>query len=222
MERALRDTRINRIVEGTTDIMHLFLAREALDGHLKNAGGLFRKGSLWDKIKVVGKCALIYPTWYLKTWFGGAFRVFSDFDYDLRDHLEWIDGKTRRLARTLFHQMILKGPKLEMRQGILGRLVDIGAELAVMALVASRHQGERASGELKNKEVVEYLLTQRRIVVDGLFDAVSNNADKEAVAAANALMFGAEELQQITYDPLSAKEREFCSDYSSGRVLERK
>ena len=221
LERALRDTRINRIVEGTTDIMHLFLAREALDGHLKNAGGLFRKGSLWDKLKVVGKCALIYPTWYLKTWFGGAFRVFSDFDYDLRDHLEWIDGQTRRLARTLFHQMLLKGPKLEMRQGILGRLVDIGAELAVMALVASRHQGERASGDLKNKEVVEYFLIQRRIVVESLFDAVSNNADKEAVAAANALMFSAEELPAVTHDPLPAKEREFCSDYSSGRVPKR-
>lgn len=222
MERALRDTRINRIVEGTTDIMHLFLAREALDGHLKNAGGLFRKGSLWDKLKVVGKCALIYPTWYLKTWVGGAFRAFSDFDYDLRDHLSWIDSQTRRLARTLFHQMVLKGPKLEMRQGILGRLVDIGAELAVMALVVSRHQGERASGDLKNKEVVEYFLTQRKIFVQGLFDAVTNNADKEAVAAANALMTSAEELPKVIQDPLTAKEREFCSDYSSGRMIWRR
>lgn len=221
LERALRDTRINRIVEGTTDIMHLFLAREALDGHLENAGGLFRKGSLWDKLKVVGKCALIYPAWYLKTWVGGVFRTFSDFEYDLQDHLSWIDSQTRRLARTLFHQMILKGPKLEMRQGILGRLVDIGAELAVMALVASRHQRERDCGERGNKEVVEYFLTQRRIVVNFLFDAVSNNADKEAVAAANALMFMAEELPKVTGDSLPAKEREFCSDYSSGRVEKR-
>ena len=66
MERVLRDTRINRIVEGTTDVMHLFIAREALDGHLRNAGGLFKKGATFlDKLKVVGKCALIYPKWYL-------------------------------------------------------------------------------------------------------------------------------------------------------------
>ncbi len=222
MERALRDTRINRIVEGTTDIMHLFLAREALDGHLKNAGGLFRKGSLWDKLKVVGKCALIYPGWYLKTWIGSTFSLFLSFDYDLRDHMKWIDGKTRSLARTLFHQMILKGPKLEMRQGVLGRLVDIGAELAVMALVAARHQGERESGDLKNKEVVEYFLTQRRIVVDALFAAVTNNADKEAVAAANAVMFLAEEFPKETKDQLPAIEREFCSDFTSGKILSRK
>ena len=118
--------------------------------------------------------------------------------------------------------MLLKGPKLEMRQGILGRLVDIGAELAVMALVVSRHQRERNAGDLKNKEVVEFFLVQRKIIVDGLFDAITNNADKEAVAAANALMFGAEELPKITQDPLPAKEREFCSDYSSGRILNRK
>jgi alkylation response protein AidB-like acyl-CoA dehydrogenase len=222
MERALRDTRINRIVEGTTDIMHLFLAREALDGHLKNAGGLFRKGGLWDKIKVVGKCALIYPGWYLKTWFGSTFSLFLSFDYDLRDHMKWIDGKTRSLARTLFHQMILKGPKLEMRQGILGRLVNIGAELAVMALVASRHQGERSSGDLKNKEIVEFFLTQRRIVVDALFSAVTNNADKEAVAAANAIMFTAEEFPREATSPLPAIEREFCSDFTSGKSLSRK
>jgi hypothetical protein len=222
MERALRDTRINRIVEGTTDIMHLFLAREALDGHLKNAGGLFRKGSLWDKAKVIGKCALIYPTWYLKTWLGGSFGGFSRFDSDLRDHLNWVDAMTRRLARTLFHQMILKGPKLEMRQGILGRLVDIGADLAVMALVVSRHQGERDSKDLSNEKVVEYFLTQRRIVVEGLFSAVSNNSDKEAVEAADSVMKMAEIFPLITQDPLPTKEREFCSDFSSGRVLTRK
>jgi hypothetical protein len=88
--------------------------------------------------------------------------------------------------------------------------------------VVSRHQRERNSGDLKNKEVVEYFLTQRKIVVDSLFDAVTNNADKEAVAAANAIMFGAEELPKETHDPLPAKEREFCSDFSSGRVLNRK
>jgi hypothetical protein len=34
-------------------------------------------------------------------------------------------------------------------------------------------------------------------------------------------MFGAEEFPLVTQDPLPTKEREFCSDYSSGRVLER-
>lgn len=217
MERALRDTRINRIVEGTTDIMHLFLAREALDGHLKNAGGLFRKGSLWDKAKIIGKCALIYPAWYAKTWVGGFFSSFSGFDSDLEYHLIWIDSMTRKLARTLFHQMLLKGPKLEMRQGILGRLVEIGAELAVMSLVCCRIQSERACEGSRNNSVVEYFLTQRKIVVNNLFRQISENADLEAVAAAESVLSLATELSPPALK-LEPQKRWFANDFVTKKI----
>ena len=78
LERALRDSQINRIVEGTTDVMHLFLAREALDWHLKNAGVLFGKASMGEKIKTVLKCAGIYSTWVPKLLVPSIFRSFSN------------------------------------------------------------------------------------------------------------------------------------------------
>jgi len=219
MERVLRDTRINRIVEGTTDVMHLFIAREALDGHLRNAGGLFKKGAtLWDKVKTVGKCALIYPKWYVKNVVGSIFDKFFKFDDRIAQQLNWTERNTRRLALTLFHQMLLRGPKLEMRQLILARLVDIGAELAVMALVASRLQTEKDRKDANfthNMTVMEHFFKSRRAVVERLFSDVWDNADLEATRAAGAVMARAGDLPQPSGSELPALERKYCSDFTA-------
>ena len=218
MERILRDTRINRIVEGTTDVMHLFIAREALDGHLRNAGDLFKKGaSIWDKLKVVGKCALIYPKWYIGNLLGPVLGKFIKFDDNLSAHLDWAESNTRRLALTLFHQMLLRGPKLEMRQLILARLVDIGAELAVMALVTSRLQTEKNRSDPKydvNRTIMEHFFKSRKMYVERLFDEVWNNADLEASAAAIVVMTTAANLPSTDNSDAPAMERKFCSDYT--------
>jgi alkylation response protein AidB-like acyl-CoA dehydrogenase len=219
MERVLRDTRINRIVEGTTDIMHLFIAREALDGHLRNAGGLFKKGAtLLDKLKIVGKCALIYPTWYLKNLIGPFIWKFEDYSAPLVDHLFWVETKTRKLALTLFHQMLLKGPKLEMRQLILARLVDIGAELAVMALVAARLQTELKSGDAaaanQNIKIMEYFFSSRKRLVDQMFNDIWDNSDDDARRAAEIIISSAKDAPTIDKQELPALDRKFCSDFT--------
>ena len=209
-ERWMRDTRVNRILEGSTEIMHLFLAREALDPHFKNAGPLLSKASGSEKLKALGYCAAFYPVWYLKLWLGTLFswfKGFSGFDNEMAKHLRWIDRKSKQLARTLFHQMILQGPKLEYKQLILGRIIDIGIELAVMALVASRAQKEAKAGDRSHYGLALYWLDSRQHVVNDLLRQISKNSDQSATKVAKEILERAEGLPQADSSHLKAKER---------------
>ena len=221
MERALRDARINRIVEGTTDIMHLFLAREALDWHLSNAGVLFSRAGMGAKLKTILKCAGIYSLWVPKLLVPSIFRSFPGFHPKLKKYLRKIDSRTKKLARTLFWQMIVQGPKLEMRQLILARLVDIGTELAVAGLTISRVQGELNRQNSRNFETVLYWLHSSMIRIDGLFKEVGTNSDKQAVKLAKQLMENAELLTEVDTSHLNAIERELGRDLTNGQVERR-
>src|SRR5215213_1997018 len=63
-EQALRDMRINRIFEGSTEIMHLLIAREAVDRHLQVAGDILEPDvALKDKAKAVLGAGAFYGRW---------------------------------------------------------------------------------------------------------------------------------------------------------------
>ena len=217
IERAFRDARINRIVEGTTDVMHLFLARESLDKHLKLAMPLLSpKTSIGEKLKALVGCGLFYTRWYPMLWIGGLFTSFARFDDDLAAHMRWIDSRSRKMARTLFHAMILNGPKLEMKQLTLARIVDIGTELAVMALTASRAQTDRDNGDQTTSLRALYWLESGHERVNKLFRELKHNSDGTARRLAVEMMEAAEPLEypEVNLEP-APDER--GSDITSGR-----
>src|SRR5262249_39634676 len=81
LERLLRGLRINRIFEGTSQIMRLFIAREALDVHLRAAGDVVMPGVPMDRrLSGAVRAMRFYAAWYPTRWLGwGRWPEFSAF-----------------------------------------------------------------------------------------------------------------------------------------------
>lgn len=185
-EQVLRDLRINRIFEGSTEIMHLLIAREAVDAHLKVAGDLIDPDkSLTDKAKAGAKAGGFYARWLPKlvTGPGQLPRSYAEFHpsghADLAPHLRYVERNARKLARSTFYAMSRWQGKMETKQGFLGRVVDIGAELFAMSAACVRAELLRTTEDHGREayQLADTFCRQSRIRVDELFDRLWTNTD---------------------------------------------
>ncbi|WP_244208346.1 acyl-CoA dehydrogenase family protein [Arthrobacter oryzae] len=181
-EQQLRDLRINRIFEGSSEIMKLLIAREAVDAHLAAAGDLASEDApLSDKAKAAVGASGFYAKWLPKLVAGAGMdpRSYNDFGR-LAKQLRYVERSSRRLARQTFYGMGRWQAKLEHKQAFLGRIVDIGAELFAMAACCSRAemllrtQPERGASAY---ELAEAYCEQARVRVDEYFDRLWRNTD---------------------------------------------
>ena len=191
VERIYRDSRINTIVEGTSDVMHLFIAREALDPHLQKAGALIDpRSSTGEKMKSLVTAAGFYPWWYATRWFAGPGTMPSGVPDRLVRHLRFVRRAARKLSRSLFHSMVTVGPALERRQELLARYVDIGVDLFAMAASVSRATSlvRRDTRDTSSAELADHFCRVARRRIAAAFHGAQSNDDRSAVRVANALL----------------------------------
>jgi alkylation response protein AidB-like acyl-CoA dehydrogenase len=196
VEQVDRDLRINRIFEGSSEIMRLAIARDAVDEHLKAAGDIIDPDvDAKGKAKAGVKAAGFYAKWLpqLATGKGQVPTSYTEFG-ELATHLRFVERTSRKLARSTFYGMARWQGKLEQKQGFLGRIVDVGAELFAMTASVARAEMIRTDeGGEQGKaayELADLFCQQSRLRIERLLDALWNNTDDADYAAAKAVMAG--------------------------------
>lgn len=174
VERWLRDSRINTIIEGTTDIMRLFLAREAMDPHLQVAKDLLkREGSLSTKLSAGMKLAGFYSTWYPHQWINGSLWHGHVDMGPLAEHMRYAERTAHKLARSIFHAMGQYQDRLERKQRLLAHLMEIGTELFVQC--ASCSFALSLPHELEPIHLADAFCRQSQERIRQHFDALHHN-----------------------------------------------
>ena len=191
VERAMRDYRINLIFEGSSEIMRLFIAREAVDHHFKLAFDIVKpESTMKERLSAMTSATPFYLTWYPTRWLSAAgLKRYGEFG-KLATHVRYLERTTRHLGRSIFHAMVRFGPKLERKQAVLFRAVDIGAEVFAMSAACVRAQMLSKNGRPEAVALADSFCREARIRIDEHFRNLFGPNDENLYRLAMSVLKG--------------------------------
>ncbi|GAC1428801.1 MAG: acyl-CoA dehydrogenase family protein [Thermoanaerobaculia bacterium] len=191
VERILRDMRINRIFEGTSEIQHLVIAREAVDPHMKRGYKiLLPETPTGEKISAAAKAGAFYAAWYPSRYLGWSRKpAFGQFG-KLAKHMAYVERSSRHLSRSIFHAMMRYQAKLERKQMVLFRIVDIGTDLFAMSATISYAQMLAKNGQANARDLADVFCHEARKRIDHTFATLFDDYDETEYRVVQGLMKG--------------------------------
>jgi alkylation response protein AidB-like acyl-CoA dehydrogenase len=225
VERAMRDCRVNLIFEGSSEIMHLFMAREAVDKHLEVAGALVDpKASAGARLRALPRIALFYAWWYPTRWLGwGQWPRYARYG-SLARHLRFANRACRKLARSVFHGMVVYRAGLERKQAFLFRAVDIAMELFAITASVCRARALQRSGAdtaAAAEELADMVARRSRRRVRALFAELWRNDDARMYRTGRRLLDGRYQWLERGAMPLPYEEAELVPQTMDQALAER-
>jgi alkylation response protein AidB-like acyl-CoA dehydrogenase len=197
VERFLRDCRVNTIFEGSSEIMRLFIAREALDPHLKVGGAIFNTQlPMSERAKAVFSSGKFYAGWYPRQWLMNGAGKIDNLHVTLQGHVDYAARTSKRLARGLFHAMARFGPKLDREQLLLSRFVGVATELFAISATCSYAQWLLGQGKPADEvlSVADYFCRSAKTRIDHHFAGTMRNVDRRGYQLVQELLAGKHEL----------------------------
>ena len=189
VEQVMRDFRVNRIFEGSSEIMHLMVAREGVEAVLKETSAFVKPDG---DVKTMVEDAIAGGLPSLAVDAGHSPRSFDEFG-ELAPYLRYVEDSSRRVARSILEGLGRWEAKLQQKQTFLARIVDIGAELFAIAAAVCYADTIRSDHPERKSEPVELaqlFCEQAKGRIERRFNELWSNCDDANYAAAQEVLAG--------------------------------